>query len=76
MNKYLFYYNDKFIMRKEMDQMTENIYLGDINSAKIINLKKENIIKVLSFIDNRAQLYNKDDKINQKIIKVADIPGK
>ena len=55
-----------------MDQITDNIYLGDIDSANINNLKKENISKVLSVTDNRAPHYRKDDKINHKIIKVAD----
>ena len=55
-----------------MDQITDNIYLGDIEAANINNLKKENISKVLSVTDNRAPHYRKDDKINHKIIKVAD----
>ena len=55
-----------------MDQITDNIYLGDIDAANINNLKKENISKVLSVTDSRAPHYRKDDKINQKIIKVAD----
>ena len=55
-----------------MDQITDNIYLGDIDAANINNLKKENISKVLSVTDNRAPHYRKDDKINHKIIKVAD----
>ena len=55
-----------------MDQITDNIYLGNIDSANINNLKKENISKVLSVTNNRAPHFRKDDKINQKIIKVAD----
>ena len=55
-----------------MDQITDNIYLGDIDAANINNLKKENISKVLSVTDSRAPHYRKDDKINHKIIKVAD----
>ena len=55
-----------------MDQITDNIYLGDINAANINNLKKENISKVLTVTDNRAPHYRKEDKINQRIIKVAD----
>ena len=55
-----------------MDQITDNIYLGDINAANINNLKKENITKVLTVTDNRAPHYRKEDKINQRIIKVAD----
>ena len=49
-----------------MDQITDNIYLGDIDAANINNLKKENINKVLSVTDSRAPHYRKDDKINQK----------
>ena len=58
-----------------MDQITDNIYLGDINAANINNLKKENISKVLTVTDNRAPHYRKEDKINQRIIKVADTMG-
>ena len=58
-----------------MDQITDNIYLGDINAAHINNLKKENISKVLTVTDNRAPHYNKEDKINQRIIKVSDTMG-
>ena len=57
-----------------MDKITDNIYLGDINSANIDNLKKQNIKKVLTVIDNRCPHYKKGDNINHKIISVSDFP--
>ena len=61
-------------MINDMDKITDTIYLGNINSANIDNLKKENIKKVLTVIDNRIPLYKKDHNINHKIISVADLP--
>ena len=58
-----------------MDLIADNIYLGNIIYAKDINnLKKEGITKILSVMDNNAPEYKEEDKINQKIIEVADLP--
>ena len=61
-------------MRNEKDQITDNIWLGDITAANdISSLKALNINKVLSVTDNRAPHYKKEDNINHRIIKVADL---
>ena len=58
-----------------ISQITDTIWLGDYNSAKNINnLKKVNIKKVLCLLNNNFPIYSKDDNINQKIIKVSDVP--
>ena len=60
-------------MRNEKDQITDNIWLGDITAANdITSLKALNINKVLSVTDNRIPHYKKEDNINHRIIKVAD----
>ena len=45
-----------------MDQITDNIYLGDINAANINNLKKENITKVLTVTDIELHIIGKKIK--------------
>ena len=59
----------------DINKITSNIRLGNYNSAKNISyLKKENINKVLCLMNYNFPIYSKDDNINQKIIKVSDVP--
>ena len=59
----------------DINKITCNIWLGNYNSAKNISyLKKENINKVLCLMNYNFPIYSKDDNINQKIIKVSDVP--
>jgi len=59
----------------DMDRITNNIWLGNISSAKSINnLKKLEISKILTVIENVAPNYKREDNFWQKIVKVADSP--
>ena len=58
-----------------MDKITENVWLGNIEAAiNINNLKKEGITKVLCLMDYGATTYAEEDKLNQKIFEISDIP--
>ena len=59
----------------DMDKITNNIWIGNIASAKNIdNLKRLGIQKVLSVMENNAPKYRWEDNITQGIVKVADSP--
>ena len=59
----------------DMDKITNNIWLGNIASAKsIINIKSLGISKILSVLENEAPKYNREDNLWQYIIKVEDSP--
>ena len=58
-----------------MDQITEKIWLGNFASSKDINeLKNRGIKKVLCIMDYPPFNYEEKDGINQKVIKIPDIP--
>ena len=59
----------------DMDQITNNIWLGNYSSASNIdNLKNQGINNILCVMDTRPPAYKKEDNMNQKIINVADSP--
>ena len=59
----------------DMDQITDNLWLGNYKSANNTqNLKSKNINKILCVMTEKFPIYNKYDNLNQKIIKVSDIP--
>ena len=63
----------------DMDQITETIWLGNMNSAlNINNLNKHKIMKVLSLIDSHIKNINQETEssIVRKIIKISDFPTK
>ena len=58
-----------------MDQITEKIWLGNYASSKDVNeLKNRGIKKVLCIMDYPPFNYEEKDGINQKVIKIPDIP--
>ena len=62
-------------INNDMDKITENVWLGNIEAAENIgNLKKEGITKVLCLIDINEPTYAEEDKLNQKIFGISDIP--
>ena len=65
----------KCFINNDMDQITDNLWLGNYEAANNIdNLKKEGIKKILCVMDFSAPEYKEEDKFNQKIIKIVDIP--
>ena len=65
----------KCFINRDMDQITDNLWLGNYEAANNIdNLKKEGIKKILCVMDFSAPEYKEEDKFNQKIIKIVDIP--
>ena len=62
-------------INNDMDKITENVWLGNIEAAiNINNLKKEGITKVLCLMDYGGTTYAEEDKLNQKIFEISDIP--
>lgn len=60
---------------KDMDKITNNIWLGNISSAtNIKNLKRLGIKKVLSILENPVPKYTREDNIKHGILKVVDSP--
>ena len=60
----------------DMDQITENIWLGGWLSAKKLDiLKKEGIKKIICVMDNLPPKYSNEENFIRKIIKVADLPS-
>ena len=56
-----------------MDEIFENLYLGNRLSSNIDNLKEKGITKVLSVIEDFAKPEYKDtDNIKHKIINIGD----
>ena len=56
-----------------MDEIIDNLYLGDFNSANNINKLKELGIKnVLTILEDSYIKYNESDNINHKTIIVYD----
>ena len=59
----------------DMGKITENVWLGNYEAAlNTNNLKKEGITKILCVMDFDAPTYIEEDKFNQKIYKIEDIP--
>ncbi len=57
----------------DMDEIIENIYLGNIDSAENIEkLKELNIKKVLTLLEGFWPEYKESDNITHKIIKIVD----
>ena len=60
----------------DMDQITDNIWLGGWLSAKKVDiLKKEGIKKIICVMDNLPPKYSNEENFIRKIIKVADLPS-
>ena len=60
----------------DMNKITDNIYLGNFVAARNVrNLKNEGIKKVLYVMQCPLMTYNKEDDINQEIIKIVDVPS-
>ena len=58
-----------------MDQITDNLWLGNASVARNINLLKANgINKVLSIMNNPPHTYKESDKITLKYINIYDKP--
>ena len=56
-----------------MNQITDNLYLGNLHSSKIDNLKENGITKVLSVIDKFVKVeYKESDNIKHKVIRIGD----
>ena len=65
----------KCFINNQMDKITDNIWLGDYEAANNIdNLKKEGIKKILCVMNYSAPKYKEEDKFNQKIVEIVDIP--
>ena len=63
-------------INNDMDQITDKVWLGNIEAASNVNnLKKEGIKKVLSVIDFGVPSYTEEDKMNHKSFRVTDIPS-
>ena len=62
-------------INNEMDQITENVWLGNYESSiHTDNLKKEGIKKILTVMDYQAPKYEEKDNFTHKIISVVDNP--
>ena len=58
-----------------MDQITDNLWLGNASVARNIKLLKANgINKVLSIMNNPPHIYKESDGINLKYINIYDKP--
>ena len=58
-----------------MDQITDNLWLGNASAARNIKLLKANgINKVLSIMNNPPHTYKESDKITLKYINIYDKP--
>ena len=65
----------KCFINNEMDQITDNVWLGNYEAANNIdNLKKEGIKKILCVMDFSTPVYKEEDKFIQKIVKIVDVP--
>ena len=57
----------------DMDEIIENLFLGNLSSAeKVDKLKELGITKVLSIINGYSPEYNESDHINHKTFSVED----
>ena len=60
-----------------MDQITDNIWLGNVEAASDVNnLKKEGFKKILCVMDYGIPKYkeNESEIFNRKIIEIVDTP--
>ena len=65
------------IESNDIDEITENLYLGNLSSAKNIQkLKELGIAKVLSILEGLWQKYEESNNISHKIINVMDYSNK
>ena len=64
-----------FFQFNDLDEITDNLYLGNLASAENIEeLKKKGIKKVLSVLDSFAwPKYKESDNINHKAISISDL---
>ena len=61
----------------DMDQITETIWLGNMNSALNISyLKKEGIKKILTIADSPPEINDEKSFFIKKMVKVADFPNR
>ena len=61
----------------DIDQITETIWLGNMNSAlNINNLKKEGIKKILTIADSPPEINDEKSFFIKKMVKVADFPNR
>ena len=61
------------VKNNDMDEIIENIYLGNIDSAENVEkLKELNIKKVLTLLEGFWPEYKESDNITHKIIKIVD----
>lgn len=61
-------------MFSSMNQITDKIYLGDLDSASNVkNLKSKNITRVISLTGFLSPQYAPQDKIEQKVFDLFDI---
>ena len=62
-----------FELNHPMDEIIENLYLGDLESSEDVNkLKELGIKKVLSILDGFWPKYNESDNIIHKTLMVQD----
>ena len=62
-----------FELNHPMDEIIENLYLGDLESSEDVNkLKELGIKKVLSILDGFWPKYNESDNIIHKTLMVHD----
>ena len=58
----------------DLNQIEDNIWLGNFNSTKNIkDLKEKGITKILTVMNERRNIFNKEDGFIHKIIDVMDI---
>ena len=58
-----------------MDQITDNIWLGNVMAASnVYNLKKEGFKKILCVMDYDIPKYQENEIFNRKIIEIVDSP--
>ena len=61
----------------DMDQITDSIWLGNLNSAlNINNLKKEGIKKILTISDTPPKIHDEKSFFITKMVKISDFPNR
>ena len=61
----------------DMDQITDSIWLGNLNSALNINkLKKEEIKKILTISDSPPKINDEKSFFIKKMVKISDFPNR